>query len=255
MASALEIGLAAFRDHETENVPSSGIHRVEKANVRDYIRAVDEDISGAEAGLVSAETWAVLAAIAGTRAGQPGRVIGPDAGTHTDPVVGGTVANTGEFRWSVSPAGWKRIAALEGFTSALDDLRDELIGYDATLNAAILTEQTIRTNADTAEALARTVADNSIIANYTTLGNIEAAARIAADNLEIAARTAADAKLVKIGHRAPRRRARVLHANVGRRGQWQDAYRHRDGGNGCRAWAMPAHSRHDQCLRGCFHAP
>lgn len=32
-----------------------------------------------------------------------------DAGTHTDPVVGGTVNNTGIFRWSVSPAGWQRL--------------------------------------------------------------------------------------------------------------------------------------------------
>lgn len=33
-----------------------------------------------------------------------------DTGTHTDPVVGGTVNNTGIFRWSVSPAGWQRIS-------------------------------------------------------------------------------------------------------------------------------------------------
>src|SRR5882672_1982074 len=32
-----------------------------------------------------------------------------DTGTHTDPVVGGTVNNSGIFRWSVSPAGWRRM--------------------------------------------------------------------------------------------------------------------------------------------------
>ena len=32
-----------------------------------------------------------------------------DTGTHTDPVVGGTVNNTGIFRWSTSPAGYQRL--------------------------------------------------------------------------------------------------------------------------------------------------
>lgn len=36
-----------------------------------------------------------------------------DSGTHTDPVVGGTVNNSGTFRWSVSPAGWQRISDVD----------------------------------------------------------------------------------------------------------------------------------------------
>jgi len=56
-------------------------------------------------------TWADLAADPGT-AGESA-VIYEDAGTHTDPVVGGTVSNTGVFLWSVSPAGWERIADTE----------------------------------------------------------------------------------------------------------------------------------------------
>jgi hypothetical protein len=35
-----------------------------------------------------------------------------DGGSHTDPVSGQPVSNTGEFRWSVSPAGWERIGDL-----------------------------------------------------------------------------------------------------------------------------------------------
>ncbi|MBP2147918.1 hypothetical protein [Xanthobacter flavus] len=59
---------------------------------------------------VVAASWTDLAAIAGLWAGQKAEVYG-DAGTHTDPVVGGTVANSGVFAWSVSPAGWRWVSA------------------------------------------------------------------------------------------------------------------------------------------------
>lgn len=68
---------------------------------------------GAMAGRVDQSTWAGLAAITGARAGQPAIVYGPDAGTHTDPVVGGTVANVGEYYWSTAPAGWRRAGDLQ----------------------------------------------------------------------------------------------------------------------------------------------
>lgn len=51
-------------------------------------------------------TWAELNAVAGTP-GQTAAVFN-DAGTHTDPVVGGTVANNGVYSYSPSPAGWRR---------------------------------------------------------------------------------------------------------------------------------------------------
>gem|GEM_PF-6718286 len=54
-------------------------------------------------------TWAALSAVTGTRQGQKAEVNG-DVGTHTDPVVGGTVSNSGLFAWSTSPAGWQRMA-------------------------------------------------------------------------------------------------------------------------------------------------
>jgi len=61
--------------------------------------------------------WATLAGVTGS-AGQGADVQG-DAGTHTDPVVGGTVNNNGTYLYSVSPAGWKRIG--EGLFAKADD--------------------------------------------------------------------------------------------------------------------------------------
>ncbi|WP_315920456.1 hypothetical protein [Mesorhizobium sp. SP-1A] len=74
---------------------------------------VERGADGAAAGRVDQSTWAGLAAITGTRPGQPAVVFGPDAGTHTDPVAGGTVANTGEYYWSIAPAGWRRAGNLQ----------------------------------------------------------------------------------------------------------------------------------------------
>lgn len=79
------------------------------AELRGEMDDLSGEIEGAAVGLRSAETWTALSGTPGTAALQPGRVALSDAGTHTDPVVGGTVANSGEYRWSVSPAGWKRI--------------------------------------------------------------------------------------------------------------------------------------------------
>jgi hypothetical protein len=49
--------------------------------------------------------------------GQVAEVPLTDAGTHTDPVVGGTVPNSGIFRWSVSPAGFERIADVDAVSA------------------------------------------------------------------------------------------------------------------------------------------
>lgn len=57
-------------------------------------------------------TWADLSATSGTTANEGAWVYGPDSGTHTDPVVGGTVDNIGVYAWSVSSAGWERVADL-----------------------------------------------------------------------------------------------------------------------------------------------
>lgn len=73
-------------------------------------RQVDDAKASALAstqGYKVATTWAELAGTPGTSVAQPGRVGAIDTGTHTDPVVGGSVKNSGEYRWSGS--GWQRI--------------------------------------------------------------------------------------------------------------------------------------------------
>ncbi len=60
---------------------------------------------GQAAGQKVYRTWSELSAITGS-AGVGAQVI-DDTGTHTDPVVGGTVANTGQYVWNESPAGWR----------------------------------------------------------------------------------------------------------------------------------------------------
>ncbi len=67
----------------------------------------DQGVEG-ESGYLTFATWSALNAAPGSTANETAIVVG-DSGTHTDPVVGGTVANSGRFAWSVSPAGWKRI--------------------------------------------------------------------------------------------------------------------------------------------------
>ena len=89
----------------------------------------------AQAAALTCATWATLAALTGTLAGQGAEVLDSDAGTHTDPVVGGTVNNGGRYSWSASPAGWRRIGDT-GLTSkaAAADLAAE-----AAARAALVT--------------------------------------------------------------------------------------------------------------------
>lgn len=65
-------------------------------------------------GLDIYRTWAALNAVTSQPAGYTAMVVSTDTGTHTDPVVGGTVANSGVFQYSTSPAGFERIADLQG---------------------------------------------------------------------------------------------------------------------------------------------
>lgn len=107
---------------------------------------------------IAYSTWSALSGVTGTE-GQSAAVF-DDEGTHTDPVVGGTVDNAGLYRWSTSPAGWQRIADLQGevnwaditgkptsFTPAahghaiedVDGLSDALAGKQATGDYVTLT--------------------------------------------------------------------------------------------------------------------
>ncbi|WP_072379805.1 hypothetical protein [Novosphingobium sp. NDB2Meth1] len=63
-------------------------------------------------------TWAALSAATGMVSGDRARVRASDTGTHTDPVVGGTVKNAGDYTYSASPAGWQRTGDLDSQTAS-----------------------------------------------------------------------------------------------------------------------------------------
>lgn len=104
-------GAEVWRDYVLSGVPSSGVNAPKKSDIRRWATSVERQIVGAAAGLKSAKTWAELSAVSGSSALQKGEVT-DDAGTHTDPVVGGTVPNKGSYSWSTSPAGWTRTGDL-----------------------------------------------------------------------------------------------------------------------------------------------
>jgi hypothetical protein len=68
-------------------------------------------------GRLAFATYADLAAVTDQAKGTPAEVPIDDAGTHTDPVVGGTVDNSGIYSWSASPAGWRRIADVDALSA------------------------------------------------------------------------------------------------------------------------------------------
>lgn len=101
---------------------NTSIGEINSANVTiaNLAQAASDDADRAEAAAgyrvsIGFKTYAALAAVTGTN-GQLGAVFGPDAGTHTDPVVGGTVANIGIYRYSTSPAGWEWVSDGSGAT-------------------------------------------------------------------------------------------------------------------------------------------
>lgn len=71
-----------------------------------------------EIGYIVRATWTDLAATT-TFPGETVAVVPlTDVGTHTDPVVGGTVNNEGLYRYSKSPLGWQRLSSITGMVSA-----------------------------------------------------------------------------------------------------------------------------------------
>ena len=129
---------SAWRDYVTDGVPSSGKNDPKKSDVRSIGSLIEDEISAAAQGYVVQPTWTGLAATPGTRNGQPGRVPTTDTGTHSDPVVGGTVANSGEFVWSVSPAGWRRVGDVIDPPAIKSALLPPLQAFDALSAAQII---------------------------------------------------------------------------------------------------------------------
>ncbi len=131
---------------------------------------IDKAGTAASAGIRSAKTWAELAAVAGSAALQKGEVT-DDAGTHTDPVVGGTVPNKGIFSWSVSPAGWKR-------TGEYIDVRANTVsgagiatgntpvGDNPVITVPKATSTTVRDNQNDTEAVTPSMMDVGVEADF-----------------------------------------------------------------------------------------
>lgn len=94
---------------------------------------------------ITAPTWATLAAISGTYAGQPARCLAA-SGTHTDPVVGGTVSDRGEYAWSASPAGWRRVGDISTVDLAATDDRTSTDKATTPVGAVATVEERISTD-------------------------------------------------------------------------------------------------------------
>lgn len=135
--------------------PTGAPHEPSKASIRRLFKTTADAIDGASIGRIDQATWSGLAAIEGAAAGQPARVLGPDAGTHVDPVVGGTVNNVGEYAWSAAPAGWRRIGGLvrsivyasntnSGDANAVTATADG--AFDPTPGKALITVNFVATN-------------------------------------------------------------------------------------------------------------
>lgn len=105
-----------YRDKENIGQPLSPDHNPDKSEIRDLGHQIDTRFAGLEAaqqgGFIVLATWAELNAFptAGLDTGTAGQVVN-DPGTHTDPVVGGTVDNEGVYSF-VEGEGWQRIADL-----------------------------------------------------------------------------------------------------------------------------------------------
>jgi Carbohydrate esterase, sialic acid-specific acetylesterase len=124
-------------------VQDGGLKAAEPAAVRTFVGLdlVEADLAAIDArvetvemnqvtGVKTFETWTALSLTTGAL-GDGADVLPTDTGTHTDPVVGGTVANAGRYVWSASPAGWKWVTAeaYSGLDARVDAL-ENAVSYE-----------------------------------------------------------------------------------------------------------------------------
>lgn len=106
-AGAAQVALAAEQAGSAATQAASALTSAQLA-AQDRA-AAEQAAANAQSSALTCATWAVLSGLTGSVAGQGAEVLDSDTGTHTDPVVGGTVPNAGRYTWSASPAGWRRI--------------------------------------------------------------------------------------------------------------------------------------------------
>lgn len=120
------------------------------------------------------DSWASLSAqtdVAGASA-----IIYVDSGTHTDPVVGGTVPNAGAYVYSASPAGWQRVANTIAQDSAAAAASATASANSATASAASATASaasaTASASSKTAAQTAATYAEFMVGTNSAYLAPV-----------------------------------------------------------------------------------
>jgi len=126
--------------------PSSSPNEPPKEQIRKWGTDIENRLDSIQidADSVTKATWAELAAVEGTRDGQRGLVPNSDTGTHTDPVVGGTVPNGGTYAWVAAgpnPVKWQRVDAYQ-----------DVAGLTAEMVAARGDEDTLGDRLDDADA-------------------------------------------------------------------------------------------------------
>lgn len=169
-------------------------HAMDKADGMAVFGLVEDLMTGAAAGLVLTESWATIAAIVGTRNGQPGEVVTSATSTHTDPVTSSTVADAGSYRWSSSPVGWRWVAPLDAATTAASAAAassSATSAHTSEINAAASAAATIA-EAELAEASADAAAlsETNAAASASAAAGSAASAAVAAGNAVAAAAAA-----------------------------------------------------------------
>jgi hypothetical protein len=131
------------------------------------LRALEARTAGV--GIV-VEDWADLAAITPTANGQGGTVVGPDAGSHTDPVVGGTVDNVGIYTFHAGD-GWERIGDYPTLSAAdvgLGDV-DNTADIDKPISEATQDALDLKADAASLATVATTGNSDNLIQGTTKL--------------------------------------------------------------------------------------
>ncbi|APZ98076.1 hypothetical protein BWQ93_05965 [Sphingopyxis sp. QXT-31] len=156
-------------------------------------------------GYSTKETWPELAAVTGTP--NAWAIVPLHAGTHTDPVTGATVQNTGVYKWNVTPPGWKRMfdtqalaaeLVLAEIDATLSDAGFLLVAADLALGVTSKIG-TVSTNIAAITAVAANAANINtlapIAAAISTLAGISVAVSTAATNADAIVDVATDLNL------------------------------------------------------------
>jgi hypothetical protein len=129
LAASIDSEVTDLVDTVTEAQTVTEGYRDETLAARDEALAVGSSQSYA--------SYADLAAAVGMIADDWAIVIATDVGTHTDPVVGGTVDNAGYYTYSASPAGWERVGDLESQIVASIEDSVQVLADSAAASASI----------------------------------------------------------------------------------------------------------------------